>query len=278
MPVCPYDARLARDLSEWIRELGGVKNYPALLVWSADLLVEDRDYIRNNFRETFMSVREMEPHLGPEYVGWPAAPNRTFEACVLYCCSANPRYANGGPWLFLEADQVPTRSTWMDEICKEYNYYGKACMGHIEQSWVVPVAGQKQAAGHHLVGTAVYPGNFDHLTERYKGLLSPAFDVAMQDDIVGRGLAANSPLFAHCWLTDNYVITDDGKLAGQKREGRLFGQIGFSLDRVVDPKEAALIHGCKDTSLLKCARELWLREHAPKKRKVQMRRKRVTSE
>lgn len=255
MPVCNIDLAMARDVSAWMRELGPEPNHRALLVWAPEVGQADRDYILDNFQNTFSKVNQMQPQFLPNVAGWPDAPNLTFEFAVHYCCADNPLYARGEPWFFFEADQTPMCEGWLDALQEEYRKLGKPCLGMLEQSWKVR-NGEKLPAGKHLVGTAIYPANFHVLTSKFRGCRTIAFDVAMQDDIVVPGHAAHTNLMMHCWLTDNFRRNADGDIVCDKREGRLAGQIGFSLDRTI-PKDSGvvLVHGCKDGSLLRLLRE-----------------------
>jgi len=256
MPVCSVDLALARELSGWIRDLGPERRHNALLMWSAEVPQEDRDYILENFRNTFGKVNQMQPYF-PDYVqGWPDAPNLTFEFTVHYCCVEHPRYAEGRPWFFFEADQTPLRAGWLDALEEEYFRAGKSCLGVLEQSWMVRPGEPKVPAGKHLVGTAIYPGNFNMITGKYRGIRGMAFDVALQDEVVGGGHAAHTNLMLHCWLTENFRRDVSGDIVCDTREGRLVGQIGYSLNRTVrEDAGHVLVHGCKDGSLLRLLRE-----------------------
>lgn len=258
MPVCAVDLELARNVADWICTLGGAQNHRALLVWAPEVQQSDKDYILERFNKSFARVNQMSPRIPDSVSGWPDAPNLTFEYVVHYCCVVDPKYSEGGPWFFFEADQTPMRPGWLNAIEEEYYKLGKPCMGVLEQSWKVPPGGQKVPAGHHLVGTAVYPPYFHTLTDSYKNCRRIAFDVKMQKDLVDRGRCAHTNLMLHCWLTENFRRIEDGSIVCDKREGRLPGQIGYSLDRVVKPTDDfAVVHGCKDGSLLRLLQKEW---------------------
>lgn len=259
LAISTVDYHLALPLSELIRDFGGVKNYPCLVVWDSAVSNEQRQPVLDNLREAFAKVNQLEPVLGPQDTGWPDGPNRMFATASHYVSQFTQ-----GPWFWMESDVCPLRSTWLDEWAEEYRNCGKPLMGFLQTSFIEPMPGYKMPAGKHLAGTAVYPANLLQYTNSHLNCPGKAFDVAMQFDVVDGGHAAHTEKLSHNWLTANYRRDENGYLVGTPVEGRIKGQIGYSLSHPVDTKVACMLHGCKDTSLIK----LLQAERQPKKRSV----------
>ena len=256
-PVSQFDLPLAKETAAWVAELGGVKSYPVLMVIDPEVAREDWIEIRDILTPAALSVTTVKALLDTEQdAGWPAGPNAMFRSAVAATCGMFP----GEPWYFFEPDNTPLAPDWLDRLTEAYTACGKPFMGVLQQSWkLLEPHGERIPAGHHLVGTAIYPTDVREYTRTYLHCRDSAsgrvcaFDVAMQYDLVDCGHAVHTDLIQHNWLTQNYRLEADGVIRCDAKEGRLDGQLGFSLPAPVD-ESVAVVHGCKDLSLLRLLR------------------------
>lgn len=237
-------------------ELGSVKEYPVLMVLDPEVPRDDWVEIRTVLESAFKSVTPVKALINTSVdVGWPAGPNAMFRAAA----SAALMFPNE-PWYFFEPDNTPMGPGWLDRLAEAYAKCGKPCMGVLQQSWrLLQPTNERIPAGKHLVGTAIYPTDLRALSLSFLGCVDPsngrviAFDVAMQGDLVDGQHAAHTNLIQHNWLTQNYRRDEDGVMVCDAREGRLTGQLGFSLPHPVN-ETIAVVHGCKDLTLLRLLR------------------------
>ena len=143
-------------------------------------------------------------------------------------------------------DNVPLRSTWADDLQDEYLRQRKLCVGVLEDTvWTNP-DGSKRIRGKHMVGTGIYtiPMRAYSVLLRSCGSVATPFDVFLCNEVVP--VAAHTALIQHNWSTCNY-----------RREGKA---IVCDTDPVRPNNpyfakpvraNAAVLHGCKDGSLIK---------------------------
>ena len=237
-------------------ELGTAEKYPVLMVLDPDVPRDDWVEIRTVLESAFKSVMTVKAVMNTTVdVGWPAGPNAMFRAAA----SAALMFPNE-PWYFFEPDNTPMGPGWLDRLAEAYAKCGKPCMGVLQQSWrLLQPTNERIPAGKHLVGTAVYPTDLKALSHSFLSCVDPqsgrviAFDVAMQDDLVAGQHAAHTNLIQHNWLTQNYRRDENGVMVCDAKEGRLSGQLGFSLPHPVN-ETIAVVHGCKDLTLLRLLR------------------------
>ena len=253
-PISNFDLTLAKAIAGWIVDLGGVQDFPALLVVDPEIPPEEWRMVRAILEKAFKSVSAVYASLDPSVdKGWPAGPNAMFRAAA----AAAPEIFPELPWYFFEPDNTPLASDWLKRIEAEYASADRPFVGVLQQSWrLLMPQNERIPAGQHLVGTGVYPSRLFQYTQAHIQSRDPmngrviAFDVAMQTDIVDGNFAKHTNLIQHNWLTCNYRREADGKIHCDPTKGRLAGQAGFSLPHVVN-ETIAVVHGCKDLSLLK---------------------------
>lgn len=252
-PVSAVDEQMALELLPWLAQTGPYPGHKALIVFAPEVSAEARVAIRAAFDNLgFALVKAAAPHLNHDEEGWPAGANAMFRHAAAII-SGNPDYQ--APWYFFEPDNVPMRKGWLDELHAEYfRDPSRPFLGVLENSWrVAKIMGtdveQRISSGKHLVGTAMYPAHLGRYAREYLQCHGVAFDVAMQHEIVQ--MARHTNLIQHNWLTENYVLGKDGVVNCSAREGRLKGQKGYALARQVRLDQPAVVHGCKDGSLLR---------------------------
>ena len=82
--------------------------------------------------------------------GYPGSASELFAMAMMDAGSRHP----GIPLLWMEADAIPLRANWMDDVAEEYAGCDRPFMGHLEATHAIP----------HLAGVAVYPHNWMDLS------------------------------------------------------------------------------------------------------------------
>jgi len=238
---CAKDKAMALELAKHIEYLGGVKAHKLIVLHPSD--VDGSDIIavlENSFGWT--------KHITypPRLNGWPDGPNQ----CYAVAAEEVMKLQNGEPWLWLEADCVPTHPRWLDDIQHEHRYCGLPILGAFENTFGL----NGKVVSRHVTGVAVYPYDWWKTcpvlrslvtaTETYRnsGVMPPAFDVYISPyavPICGTGTAMR-----HYWKSRNYS-EQDGVVTCEF-------DTPYGASPIVD-MNAALIHGCKDYSLLDIA-------------------------
>lgn len=236
---CESDLLMALELAKHIACLGGVSKY-SCLSFHPDK-VDGRD-IFEHLTNAFSGVVDV-PYRETLH-GWPDGPNQCFVEAARWVESLKSRE----PWLWLEADCVPTRSTWLDEIEGEYQFCGKSVLGVINSTFDL----DGKVNGEHVTGVAVYPANFfskcsplrslveatDHY--RKQGHCPPAFDCYIAPYAVPN--CAKSEAIHHFWKSYDFREAPNGMVFCKFQKD-------YRASNKVDLR-AALIHGAKDFSLL----------------------------
>jgi hypothetical protein len=151
----------------------------------------------------------------------------------------------GHPILWVEADAIPTRPGWFQEIEEEYQTCGKPFMGHLELNVRPP----------HMAGVAVYPPNWRELSPRLGNChrapdtrqwgrgKGQAFDVYAAPDIMPN--AAQSRTIQQVWNCP--PITE------------------ANMEQLIKPG-TALFHQCKTGALIdvlsRTKYQRWSQQHA----------------
>lgn len=228
---------MAIALARHIECLGGVEKYDCFLFHPSDVnCIQVFEPLRNAFRT--VNTFPYEPRLK----GWPDGPNQ----CFYETCSVMARQDD--PWLWLEADCVPTKPQWMDNIHREYVWNNMPIMGVLNDTFDL----EGKITGQHVTGVAVYPNDLMktcpllrsmvRATEQYRqsGSLPPAFDCYIAPYAVKN--CAETTIIRHYWKSENYRESPLGDV-------HCDFQIPYGKTNEVD-MDASLIHGCKDFSLL----------------------------
>jgi hypothetical protein len=244
LPVSHVDLDQAETLlNHCISHEDSSHEFSCLLVLSSTLR-EDEPRLGALAARAFrdVDVLLMEKEVGG---GWPVAPNFMFKQTVSYL----EREQNTTPWFWLEADNIPTRRSWLKEIYTEYNLSGKRFSGAFEKTRLANAQTGEFAGfdGEHLNGSAVYPGDFYRRSLLWKHLTTVAWDIYMKWEMIPH--AHRSELMVSRWRSCNYR-----RVPG----GYAFDQDYRHTPQDIVPETAAVVHGCKDDSLF---RLLW--EKAP---------------
>ena len=159
------------------------------------------------------------------------------------------------PWLWYEVDTTPTRAGWLDEIDKAVHalqaeakregkkiprYFGcsePACLEF--QGALMPEAGRQMAA------VGVYPSNMeDVLSLRAVSATNIIWNTFLRWYVMP--YFAELPLIQNNWRTVKYHITPDGNIQSESVANWAWD---VHFNKPVN-SHAALIHGCKDGTLL----------------------------
>lgn len=235
---CEKDKTMALELAKHIECLGGVKDHKLLLLNPAD--VDGRDILAILERAFGWCKHITYPS---RLHGWPDGPNQ----CYAVAAEEVMKMPGDEPWLWMEMDCVVMHSKWMDDIQHEHRYCGLPILGAFENTFGL----NGKVVSRHVTGVAVYPHDWwvkcpvlkslVTCTETYRmqGGSPPAFDVYISPyavPICGTGAAMR-----HYWKSRNY----------REKDGVVTCQFDtpYGASPVVD-MNAALVHGCKDYSLL----------------------------
>ena len=179
-PVCRKDSTDLLRLLRWVARLGGTGGHNAVIVADSDTPYRDVLDAQGLCKAMFDVTHVLTTQESTQ--GWPAGSNALFKLACQECTC--------GPWLWCEADCVPIKATWLDDIAAAYIAGGKPFMGHVYQT------NNPKFPATVLSGIAVYPANaFDYLSPFLDG--QKAWDVAAASVIVH--LAHHSPTIQHFW-------------------------------------------------------------------------------
>lgn len=222
------DKHLAVNLANWIERLGGVSTHDCLLVVDKST---DSSGVIEPLRRAFKSVIETSSE--------PAGSQGTWGTGTTDATAANEMWLTAGdyvyhklrrPWMWLESDAVPMRSSWLDEIENEYTRCRKPFMGAY-----VNIPPHEP----HMSGNAVYPVDVAEHSLEMKIPNKIAWDYAGRRDTVGKQKAHFTQLIQH--------------------EYRVHGEAPTFPTRdslkIIRPG-TAIFHRCKDSSLIDRLREI----------------------
>lgn len=228
---------MALELARHLEAMGGVRNHSCLMLHPDDV---DGSEIEARLIRAFGEFKAVQ--YKETLKGWPDGPNQ----CFVVAARTMLTYSKE-PWLWLEADCVTTRPEWADEIEAEHRYCGQPILGVLNDTFGL----QNEVTGKHVTGVAVYPYDFyrtcpllaslEVATDNYRlsGHCPPAFDVYIAPYAVPKCAQAKS--IALYWRSRNFVEQDG--------EVRCSFDSPYGASPVVN-MDAALLHGCKDFSLL----------------------------
>lgn len=113
--------------------------------------------------------------------GYPGAANKMF------IFTARRAAKDGRPFLWMETDMTPLRKGWFEEVVDEYDSCGKPFLGPILSWYSTP----------HLNGTAVYPANWEEITNITETPNHYPWDTFSRTTVTDKGLAAVSKTIQH---------------------------------------------------------------------------------
>lgn len=235
---CESDKAMAFQLARHINCLGSVKEHSCILIHPEGVDFYD---IEEQLRPVFGSYRRVT--YKETLKGWPDGPNQ----CYAVAAKTVFDMPGSDPWLWLEADCVPTRPEWLTQIEREHRYCGLPILGAFESTFGL----DGKVIGRHVTGVAVYPHDWwktcaplrslETATDGYRrtGSSPPAFDVYIAPYAVPA--CATGKTMRHYWKSHSYREID-GEVVCEFTTP-------YGASNKID-MNAALIHGCKDYSLL----------------------------
>ena len=239
IPITRADHKLGVPLAKHIASLGGVKRHDVVLFYSGDEAMKVADDMEDILVNNCGVLAKVDSQNKDER-GWPMSPNSMFALSVDWI----ERSEYVGPWYFFELDNTPLRAGWADELQDEYILKGKPFLGVKHPNiWTEPDGTRYHDGGFHMVGTGIYPSPLSPHSILWRHLGTVAFDVFLMHETVP--YMAHTDLIQHNWCSQNYrrekghIVCDP--LKGKEVDG---------LHATVKP-DAAVLHGCKDLSLLK---------------------------
>lgn len=236
---CDSDCDMALEVARHIECLAGVQDFRCMALHPENV---DARGIAGYLESAFSSVDDVS--YAPLLCGWPDGPNLAFFHAAQAMFKKYPKE----PWLWLEADCVPMRSAWLKDIAAEYRFCDKSVLGAVAPSFDA----LSNRNGEHVTGVAVYPGNFLETcpplqslvttTEQYRRSksLPPAFDVYLAPYTLPN--LARTKTIRHYWKAFDFTEGIGGLI-------RCKFKAPYGASNIVD-MDAAVIHGCKDFSLL----------------------------
>jgi hypothetical protein len=236
---CESDKLMALELARHIEAMGSVSRHDCLLLHPKDV---DAREIAEVLQPAFGDFEALE--YVPRLNGWPDGPNQCFQVAAKSIWLRREET----PWLWLEADCVPTMPEWLDKIEAEYRFCGKSILGVLNDTFGL----DGKVIGKHVTGVAVYPQDFwskcapirsiVDASEMYRrnGACPPAFDVYIAPYAVPKCAPSNA--IRHYWKSHSYKENEAGQI-----ECRFTTPYGASN---VVKMDTPLIHGCKDFTLL----------------------------
>lgn len=231
IPFHQGDVALAADMLKWIRELNSCKDHPCLLVADGKTGLKAVDIMLTLARDAFQRATVIFTKDCDG--GWPVSANKMFKQAAAHIAQREHQ-----PFLWLEPDCVPLKTSWLSDIANEYAGCGKPYMGAM-----IP-CDKQGLPSMHMNGNGVYPHNA--ILKLGKELDSEtAFDIACAELIVPN--AANTTLIHHVWGKKGLPPTF---AENRKREDP---ENTMTLANI--PLKAGLFHRCKDRSLTAILRQ-----------------------
>lgn len=229
LPFNNKDAPLQIECVRWMGEMGQEPKYDCLLSYDPSCIQPFIVQMNEAAKLVFKTIYTCS-YSTPKRLSWPQAPNWAFQQTALYIAKQIKR-----PWLWKEADMIPLKPDWLDQLQGEYLSCGKPFMGSM-------VPGMQ-----HANGTSVFPPNMPMICPRAMNCEDEAFDTAMAKAMMP--LCHNSiHLMAHIW-----------GLHEGKPHPMVGAPIHFDTESQVNswiPEQAVTIHRVKDTSLINMLRKM----------------------
>lgn len=225
LPICNKDAELAIKHAKWMGETCPAIGYDAVVSADFDTLGNYLKECVGHLHKVFSSVSVFRYQCGST-CSWPHGANVAFKYT-----SKHMQKTSNGPWLWLEADAVAIRKSWLDELQAAYDIAGKLFMGPI-----VPGMG-------HMNGVGIYPKDTPTFIPNALRIENQnlAWDSIMKEEMIWECHNAE-PLIQHVW---GIVGGDIHPVLG---EAPTFDDQS-KIERWLKP-QAALFHRCKDGSLI----------------------------
>lgn len=247
IPVSNADTHLLPLLTDVLLHHGHVGSASILMVATPSALktAEDQSV---RLRTICESVQVLST--GADFEGgWPLAPNNHWHWTVTHLDNSG----NREPFFWLEPDAVPMTPRWAALLEEAYFAANKSFFGFTKMvKHLHPDGSAYHKDGDDmLMGVAIYPPRisqdseikplFNNLGRRGSLGLKTAFDLYLRWVFKLRGVHSTN-LITDLWRTCNYR-NQGGQIICDAVEGEKYAVGG------VVPKEAVVVHGCKDGSL-----------------------------
>jgi hypothetical protein len=245
LPISHVDADLARVLAGWLEEIDEDSYLDKTIVVFVSQRAEPVfDDVKDSLRKVFGRVEKVVQKVEVEK-GWPISPNAMFRE-VAYYINGHPEFSQQ-PWYFFEPDNTPTRRGWLNEFVEEYNNSGKSFMGCVHATlYKNNDTGEIVETWPHMVGTGVYPGDFVRRSLLMRYPCDTPFDVYLQGEVIPDAHDITG-LLQHNWGTHSYSNNKGRIVCKAKALPNYFAKYV--------KQKAAVVHGCKDSSLIKVLRQ-----------------------
>jgi hypothetical protein len=254
IPVSERDLSLATALSELLLQQGGLGAHHGVLLTAPNVTARDGE-IASNLQKAFGTFTRVPLEGGITEVGGPQHPfqphvfaaNQMFQSAVRWLASIN----NQDEWYWFEADNVPLKERWADELARDYlnsvglrrPFLGKVLPLAIYENKEGSVTIREDAAQPYMMGSGIYPPRFELYSQLWKSAKSIPWDVTCQWEVVPKATATDKIVHNHS--TKGYKEVEKGKYTCQ-----LVAEPSRSKTEITIPDDALVFHGCKDTSLL----------------------------
>ncbi len=250
--VSAHDKHLLPDHAACLLKMGGLEEHPVIYFPTPSAKEAAYEAAEKLGAQTHVLEQDFEG-------GSPIACNNHF-AAVVYALA---QMGNTEPFLWMEADMLPTMPRWPDALQNEYRMLGQPFMGNIVDTPFEDNGKLVYREGDQMMmGCGIYPAHMES-DERIKPMIADLAKTGMRNprvpfDVYLRWVTltigrADTKLICDMWATENYELED----FEQDILGRIHCQSVDHGDRVVRARgglvsaQAVLVHGCKDGSLAK---------------------------
>lgn len=183
LPFCNKDALPMIKVLRWMNRLGKCPMDSAILAYDNATRTE-------HIRDILALASQCFGKVSTFIYGAPRRTDVTGAAKHAFRCVAGHMRGIGKPWLWFEADMVPTKKGWLDRLQEGYARAGKPFFGP-----VIPDMG-------HFNGTAVYPADTFNRCPSLSIENNDAWDTGIKEETKGQ-VADASALIQHAWVMAN---------------------------------------------------------------------------
>ena len=254
IPVSNRDLHLAEAQSELLSKQGGLAAHEALIVHPYAMEFKLGPLL-SNLKNVFSKVEVVElpfadeddniNHPQPHVIN----ANMMFKHTVMHLQTTG----NAVEWFWFEPDCAPLVEGWADAFVRQYRTavgQGKQYLGKILPGADFRKEGKvwkivEDPTQQFMVGAGIYPYNLADVAKTWKHAGQVPFDRYMQWEVIPH--AQNTDSIVHNHGTQNYEVSKDGK----SLTCELASTPSRSSKTLTLPPEALVVHGCKDTSLIK---------------------------
>lgn len=251
IPISQSDANLIPDIQKAFAKFPPGAGHDLLVIGFpslSDQISTFAETLSKHFRKTFV-------HLLPSDndQGWPMGMNILFRTAAAHVPSL---LKENECWLWFEMDTLPLKDNWLSDL--HTAYYSDVIPAEKEGRKPRKFLGVKEPsiraqngeqlsierAGHHMAAVGVYPATFESIARPLLKVLhtnnTPFYQVLqwyVVTDLQETTLIQNNK--------ETFNYTPDGKCEGKPRN-----PWGVNWEKPIS-KDAVIIHGCKDGTLLK---------------------------